>query len=41
VADDPEFAEGLIESEEIEDDLLDEILGESAEADAENAAIYD
>jgi hypothetical protein len=36
VADDPGFTEELIESEEIEDDLLDEILGESAEADAEN-----
>lgn len=36
VADDPEFTEGLIDSEEIEDDLLDEILGESADADAEN-----
>ena len=31
---DPEFAEQLIESEEIEDDLLDEILGED-EQDAE------
>jgi superfamily II DNA/RNA helicase len=31
------LTEGLIDSEEIEDDLLDEILGESAEADAGNA----
>jgi len=35
VADDPEFTEGLIDSEEIEDDLLDEILGESPEAESE------
>jgi superfamily II DNA or RNA helicase len=37
VADDPEFTEGLIDSEEIEDDLLDEILGESPEAESETA----
>lgn len=37
VQDDPEFTEGLIESEEIEDDLLDEILAESDEAEAVSA----
>jgi len=36
VADDPGLTEELIESEDIEDDLLDEILGESAETGAEN-----
>ncbi len=37
VQDDAEFTEALIESEEIEDDLLDEILAETDEAEAENA----
>jgi hypothetical protein len=36
VQDDAEFTEGLIEAEEIEDDLLDEILAEPDEAEAEN-----
>jgi SNF2 family DNA or RNA helicase len=35
--DDPEFTEGLIDAEEIEDDLLDEILAEPDEAEAESA----
>jgi SNF2-related domain/Helicase conserved C-terminal domain len=35
VQDDPEFTEGLIEAEEIDDDLLDEILAESEEPTAE------
>ena len=35
--DDAEFTEGLIEAEEIEDDLLDEILAESEEVEAEKA----
>ena len=35
---DPEFAERLIEAEEIEDDLLDEILAEDEEADAPETA---
>ena len=33
VENDPEFAEGILESEEIESDLLDEILAEPEEAD--------
>jgi hypothetical protein len=37
VQDDPEFTEGLIEAEEIEGDLLDEILAEPDEAEAEDA----
>ena len=37
VQDDPEFTEGLIEAEEIEDDLLDEILAEPDEAEAVSA----
>lgn len=37
VQDDPEFTEGLIEAEEIEDDLLDEILAEPDEAEIESA----
>jgi hypothetical protein len=37
VQDDAEFTEGLIEAEEIEDDLLDEILAEPDEAEAEDA----
>ena len=37
VQDDAEFTEGLIEAEEIEDDLLDEILAEPDEAEAESA----
>jgi hypothetical protein len=37
VQDDPEFTEGLIEAEEIEDDLLDEILAEPDDAQAESA----
>ena len=37
VQDDAEFAEALIESEEIEGDLLDEILAESEEAETESA----
>jgi hypothetical protein len=37
VQDDAEFTEGLIEAEEIEDDLLDEILEEPAEAETESA----
>ena len=37
VQDDAEFTEGLIEAEEIEGDLLDEILTEPEEAEAENA----
>ncbi len=37
VQDDAEFTEGLIEAEEIEDDLLDEILAEPDEAEVENA----
>lgn len=36
VQDDAEFAEALIESEEIEDDLLDEILAEPDEAETES-----
>lgn len=36
VQDDAEFTETLIESEEIEDDLLDEILAEPEEAETEN-----
>jgi ERCC4-related helicase len=36
-ADDPHFAERLIESEEMEDDLLDEILDDSEEADDEDS----
>jgi len=35
---DPEFAERLIEAEEIEDDLLDEILAEDEDADQPEAA---
>jgi hypothetical protein len=35
--DDPEFTEGLIDAEEIEDDLLDEILAEPDETEAESA----
>jgi ERCC4-related helicase len=35
--DDAEFAEGLIETEEIENDLLDEILAESDEAETASA----
>ncbi len=37
VQDDPEFTEGLIEAEEIEDDLLDEILAEPDETQAVSA----
>lgn len=37
VRDDAEFTEALIESEDIEDDLLDEILAETDEAAAEDA----
>ena len=37
VQDDPEFTEGLIEAEEIEDDLLDEILAEPDEGEAVSA----
>ena len=37
VQDDAEFTEDLIEAEEIEGDLLDEILAEPDEAEAENA----
>lgn len=37
VQDDPEFTEGLIDAEEIEDDLLDEILAETEEVEAESA----
>ncbi|MEX2283462.1 MAG: SNF2-related protein [Gemmatimonadota bacterium] len=37
VHDDAEFTEGLIEAEEIEDDLLDEILAETDEAEAASA----
>ena len=33
---DTEFTEGLIEAEELEDDLLDEILADPVEAEAEN-----
>jgi superfamily II DNA or RNA helicase len=36
VQDDPEFAEALIEGEEIDDDLLDDILSEPDEAQAES-----
>ncbi len=37
VHDDAEFTEALIEAEELEDDLLDEILAEPDEAEAESA----
>jgi hypothetical protein len=37
VQDDAEFTEGLIEAEEIEGDLLDEIIAEPGEAEAESA----
>lgn len=37
IQDDPDFTEGLIEAEEIEDDLLDEILVEPDEAEAVSA----
>ena len=37
VQDDAEFTEGLIEAEEIDDDLLDEILAEPDEAEAASA----
>jgi len=37
VQDDAEFTEGLIEAEELEDDLLDEILAEPDEAEAASA----
>jgi hypothetical protein len=36
VRDDAEFTEGIIEAEEIEDDLLDEILAEPEEAESES-----
>jgi ERCC4-related helicase len=38
VKDDPEFAERLVEDEEIEADLLDEILAEEEDQEAPNAA---
>lgn len=37
IKDDPEFAERLIESEDIEDELLDDILAEDAQPDADEA----
>lgn len=37
IKDDPEFAERLIEFEDIEDDLLDDILGEDAQSEAVDA----
>ena len=40
VQDDPEFTEGLIEAEEIEDDLLDEILAEPDEAEGRERAAH-
>lgn len=39
VQDDAEFTEGLIEAEEIEDDLLDEILAEPDEAEVEAESV--
>jgi ERCC4-related helicase len=43
IKDDPEFAERLIEAEDIEDELLDDILAEDAQAEAAeaNAAAID
>jgi ERCC4-related helicase len=41
VADDPDFAERLIESEDIEDELLDDILANDIQPESDNAATID
>ena len=41
VANDPEFAERLIDSEDIEDELLDDILADDSQPENDNAAVID